>query len=240
MRIQKTNYSSLFNNLSTSKSNNASTNFNWLSDYASLKNGSYSKLMKAYYTQADSEVKSGKASSSQDILKKLKGTEKVSEVSQDEKTYNKVSTDANALQESLKKIRETDLSDKEKAQAAVQNFVDSYNALVKSASDVDDKSVTNRLEGLENNTKVNEKSLNAIGISIEKDGTLKLNEDTFKAADPSKTESLFKARGSYGYSTNVSAAMVQSNAKYAASSASTYTNSGKYNTSNGSMFDSYF
>ena len=43
----KTNYSFLFSGLSSSASNALSGN--WLADYASIKNGSYGKLMKAYY-----------------------------------------------------------------------------------------------------------------------------------------------------------------------------------------------
>ncbi len=237
MSIQKTNYSSLFNNLSTSKSNNASTNMNWLSDYASLKNGSYSKLMKAYYAQP--ETKAGSKTESNDVLKKLTFRDQATAVSEDEKTYNTVAANANALQESVEKIQKTDLTDKDKGYAAVKDFVDSYNTLVKSATDTGEKSITNRVESMENNSKAYEKSLNAIGISIEKDGTLKLNEDTFKASETGKTESLFASRGSYGYSTTVSAAMIQSNAKYAATSASTYTSNGKHNTATGSMFDSF-
>ena len=238
MSIQKTNYSSLFNNLSTSKSNNAATNMSWLSDYASLKNGSYSKLMKAYYAKSDSEVKKSD-SSSNDVLKKLTFKDTATTASDDAKTYNTVAANADALQTSTEKIQKTDLTDKEKGYAAVKDFVDSYNTLVKSATDSGEKSITNRLESMENNTKAYEKSLNAIGISIETDGTLKLNEDTYKAADSGKTESLFASRGSFGYSTTVSAAMIQSNAKYAASSASTYTNNGSYNSSTGSLFDSF-
>ena len=45
----KTNYSFLFSGLSSSASNALSGN--WLADYASIKNGSYGKLMKAYYAK---------------------------------------------------------------------------------------------------------------------------------------------------------------------------------------------
>ena len=69
LRSQTNNYSTLFSSLNNSgskgsfnmfdvsgKSNNSlSTNF--YSDYASLKNGSYFKLAKTYYTKQASEVK---------------------------------------------------------------------------------------------------------------------------------------------------------------------------------------
>ena len=49
--IQSRNdYSYLFSSLGTSSSSSVS-NLSWLSDYASIKNGSYAKLMKAYYNE---------------------------------------------------------------------------------------------------------------------------------------------------------------------------------------------
>ena len=49
----RTDYSYLFSSLGTSSS--SGTNLNFLSDYASIKNGSYAKLMKAYYNNVDNE-----------------------------------------------------------------------------------------------------------------------------------------------------------------------------------------
>ena len=43
----KTDYSSLFSSVGSGSGN-------WLADYASIKNGSYGKLMKAYYAEAKS------------------------------------------------------------------------------------------------------------------------------------------------------------------------------------------
>ena len=51
----KTNYSFLFSGLSSSASNALSGN--WLADYASIKNGSYGKLMKAYYAKDSGDSK---------------------------------------------------------------------------------------------------------------------------------------------------------------------------------------
>ena len=58
----KTNYSFLFSGLSSSASNALSGN--WLADYASIKNGSYAKLMKAYYDKGEgiNGIRSGECS----------------------------------------------------------------------------------------------------------------------------------------------------------------------------------
>ena len=60
----KTNYSFLFSGLSSTASNAASSN--WLADYASIKNGSYAKLMKAYYGKENTASKTAAS----DITKK--------------------------------------------------------------------------------------------------------------------------------------------------------------------------
>ena len=55
----KTDYSMLFSSLSSnSRSNNTnsiSSSFTFLSDYASIKNGSYGKLLKAYYAKTSED-----------------------------------------------------------------------------------------------------------------------------------------------------------------------------------------
>ena len=58
------NYSALFGGTSDSSSVG---NTNMLSDYAAIKNGSYGKLMKAYYAKQDAEKLSGKGDTSQKL-----------------------------------------------------------------------------------------------------------------------------------------------------------------------------
>ena len=58
-------FSALFSGMSDSSSVG---NTNMLSDYAAIKNGSYGKLMKAYYAKQDAEKLSGKGDTSQKLL----------------------------------------------------------------------------------------------------------------------------------------------------------------------------
>lgn len=53
VQATKPDYSHLFSSVGSAAGNAASSN--WLGDYAAIKNGSYGKLMKAYY--ADSKEK---------------------------------------------------------------------------------------------------------------------------------------------------------------------------------------
>ena len=61
----KSDYSSLFSSLGSSAGSAASSN--WLGDYAMIKNGSYGRLMKAYYAEAKASsttTSNGKSNSS--------------------------------------------------------------------------------------------------------------------------------------------------------------------------------
>ena len=62
-------YSALFGGTSDSSSVG---NTNMLSDYAAIKNGSYGKLMKAYYAKQDAEKLSGKGDTQKLTLMKNK------------------------------------------------------------------------------------------------------------------------------------------------------------------------
>ena len=124
-------YSALFGGTSDSSSVG---NTNMLSDYAAIKNGSYGKLMKAYYAKQDAEKLPGKGDTSQKL------------------TLMKTSADslkksADALNDSSlwekKKIKKKDEKtgeeievedyDWDKITKAVKSFVEDYNDVVKEA-----------------------------------------------------------------------------------------------------------
>ena len=76
----KQNYSYLFQSIS------GNSNLNFLSDYASIKNGSYGKLMKAYYSKSGASKKvasiaqnKSSASASKDSAKTLSDIEKAAD-----------------------------------------------------------------------------------------------------------------------------------------------------------------
>ncbi|MCR4642121.1 MAG: hypothetical protein K5697_08850 [Lachnospiraceae bacterium] len=242
----KTDYSSLFSSLNTSRSSDAMTNMSWLSDYSQIKSGTYGKLMKAYYADQGSKTsgtssaeKSDAETRRSDILSKLTShtADSVTKKSETQTALSKVSADADALQKSADAVREADLGDTEKRQQAVQSFADSYNALLKSAADADNTSVNNRIDGMKDNTALYKKSLAEIGVNVGSDGKLSVDAEKLAAADQGKVEDLFAQRGSYAYSVGVSAAMAETNANYAANTASTYTANGTYSGVTGSLFE---
>lgn len=241
----------LFSSLGSGAANVAGSNF--LSDYAAIKNGSYGKLMKAYYSK-----------DSNDSVKSLVNNKKTAETSEEAKAYTKVKTATDALKESAdallvkgsksvfekKDVTTTDEFgvesttkeyDTEAIYKAVDGFVKGYNDVINAVNDVDNKSIITRASGMVTNSIANLKMLNQIGITINADSTLSLDKDSFMKADMSKVQTLFQGNGSYGYQTSAKASMMNFAADNALSKAGTYTGKGTYNNYGvGNLFNSYF
>ena len=84
----------------------------------------------------------------------------------------------------------------------------------------------------------NETLLKAIGITVKADNKLSIDEDTFKKADMSKVEELFKGNTSYGYQVGLRTSLID---YYAGREADTYNKYGSYSTTNtGTNFNSWF
>ena len=207
------------------------------SDYATIRNGSYYKLMKAYYTTGASDEISSIAkdktntSTSKDDTKTIARIESASE-------DLKASADAlleNGTKSLFKTERVTDKEgnvtteyDTDKIYKAVSKFVDEYNSLVDEASESKTSNISGAAERMVKMTGYNEKMLEKVGITVDEDNHLKIDEKTFKAADMVTVKGLFNERGSYGYQVSAQASMVNYYAENEASKSNTYTNSGTY------------
>ena len=77
-------------------------------------------------------------------------------------------------------------------------------------------------------TGYNEKMLEKVGITVDEDNQLKIDEKTFKAADMATVKGLFNERGGYGYQVSAQTSMINYYAENEASKSNTYTNSGTY------------
>ena len=235
-----TDYSYLFSSLGSS-TGSSGANLNFLSDYASIKNGSYFKLMKAYYGEtgkADELIKSSKNNStatSKDSSESLASIQKSTDAL-------KESADA-LLEKGSKSVFQEgeDGVDTDAVYKAVNNFVKDYNSVISSTEESNTKAIATRSANLINSTTAYSKQLGKIGITVNDDFTLSLNEETFKKADMNSVESLFSGAGSYGYKTSAQASLINFAADTEASRANTYNYNGTYNTYNsGNIFNSYF
>ncbi len=250
----KRDVSFLFSSLGSGAASVAGSNF--LSDYASIKNGSYAKLMKAYYKEtANDFVKSAAKKSASNRSNEIRTSEET-------KAYTKVQTTSDALKESAdalldrslykqKDITTTD-EDGNKTIArgydtagiykAVSSFVSDYNSVVGAMDGAEDDTLARRVDYMNSQSSRNKRNLEAVGISINKDGTLALDKGTFMKSDMSKVKSLFGENGSYGYQVSAQASLINYAADHAANRGSSYTTKGSYaaNFSNGNLFNSYF
>ena len=243
--------STLFSSLNTSTSSASSFyNINF-TDYASIKSGSYFKLLKSYYGNDEIAAKnSSKAisstSTSEDSTKTLANVKSAAtDLSESAKAlYDKNSKSVfNEVTTTDKDGNKTTGYDVDAIYEKVGEFVSDYNSLIATAGKSNTDSIANGAASLVNTTKMNEDALNAIGISMDKeDYTLSINEETFKNSDMEDVKKLFYGTSSYAYSAGVKASMLESYATSESAKANTYTNSGSYsnNYSTGNIFSDYF
>lgn len=231
----KTDTSFLFNSINNG--NAASGLYGMLSDYSSIKSGTYGKLMKAYYSM-DSEP----AKKSSEISQIAKSS--ISTAKDDSEVLSGVEKSADSLKDSADKLLKMSKDDEDvsKSYDAVKNFVDSYNSLINSSGKSNSDSITNRTTTLATITNANVNQLAKVGIGIEEDGTLKLNKDMFHQASAKDVSALFEGNRSYGYKVSAQASLIDYAAQKEASKANTYTLNGAYsnNYANGNLFDSMF
>lgn len=152
-----------------------------ITDYMSIKNGSYGKLVKSYYAKQDAE----KAASGGDSVQKS----------------TMMKTGADALRKSAdalnsdvlwekKKIKKKDEKTGEEIEVedydweaitkAVKSFVEDYNDVVEQAGDSNSKDVLRNAVWMTGITEANENMLSKIGITVGKGNKMELDEDVLK------------------------------------------------------------
>lgn len=160
-----------------------------LTDYASIKNGSYGKMMKAYYAKTSEEESTSSGKNS-----KTKETDGAS------------ASAARKFYETASKMSSLDFSEGniDELYDKVSAFIDDYNTMIKNASNSKIDAVKAQADAINDYTYSNYKLLAKLGITMNSDRTLSIDEDTFKKVD-SKTgatniptlKNLFQGIGSY-------------------------------------------
>lgn len=243
------NYSYLFSNMNSGTGNSSNFSGINLSDYASLKNGSYYKLTKAYYTK---NPEAGKRPGSV-----LKNADNV-------KTLSAIQSDASNLSKSASKLVESgdkdlfskvDITvknedgtttttkdyDKNKIATGIESFIDNINSLIKSAGESDTKGILQTTGNLIQLTKAYKNLFSKVGITIGSDNQLSVDKDMIKKADISTLKSLFSGKNSYVNNVQMYASKIAYNAANEVKKANTYGSNGSFNRTNssGSIYDSY-
>ena len=225
----KQDYSFLFSNMNSSTNNSSDlfTSIN-LSDYNSIKSGTYGKLLKAYYKKENTD--SAESSSDKNTIKK--------EESVSAKELKEVQTEANELRDSASALMQRGSKsvfkdgDMEKVYNAVSKFVDDFNTVSEKGSKSDSKAVVRGSEGLVTLAKDYEDELKKMGITISKDNKLEIDKDTFMKADIDNVKDLFGGQDSFAYLTSVRAISIGNTAYSESNQSSLYTGNGSYSTLN--------
>lgn len=248
------NVSSLFSSLNSGSTSGGFGLSSVLSDYNAIRNGSYGKLMKAYYREVgngtvksskNSAVKNANTSTAADssaTIKKLQST--TDDLTASAKNLYTTGSKSVFTKKSVKdeKGQTTQQYDTDAIYKSVKRFVDDYNNVLDAADESADSKVQNSVLGMVNYTKMESNMLGKLGITIGSDYEMSIDEDAFKKADMSVAKSLFNGTGSYAYTIASKSAMTNSYADMEASRANTYNRFGSYgNTYNsGSIYNSYF
>lgn len=250
------NYMGLNGLFGTSSSNST----NWMSgmtsiysDYNTIRNGSYYKLLKAYYNR-DSSTASNKG----DSVSENTSTEK-KELTQIKANSTQLKDSASALtvkgSKSLfekKEIVTKDEAgnetktldyDREAIEKAVTAFVEDYNETIEAGADATSTNVLRKTLQLTQNTQANKNLLGKIGITVGKDNQLSLDKDVLQKARITDMKSLFEGRDSYAGRVSDKASQIATAAeRNAAKKNALYTSTGNYYTRQNysTLFDSLY
>ncbi len=226
-----------------------------LSTYASIKNGSYKKLLKHYYAQNNPKTGSSSNSSSKTDWDPTTGNKTVSK---NKNNAMSVRDDAEQLSKTVSKLGKSSLWEKKQVKAedgtvteeydkdaiykAVSEFVKDYNSLIESSGNSEDTRVLRTASNMVNYTKANKDMLEGIGISIGKDNKLSIDEKAFKDSEMASVKSAFQGVGSYGRSVASNATMMYGSAisqLAKLSSTNMYGSNGSYSYITGSNYNRF-
>jgi len=226
----------------------AESSTSYMSDYSNISNGSYYKLMRSYY---------GGSSNAQDLVDSSKAS---TTTVADKINATSVRDEAATLKDSAMKLLEngskslfnkTSVKDAEGKETqgydmtsiykSVSTFVKDYNSLISSAADSSNTSVLSSTASIVGSTKANMALLSSVGINVNSDNTLSIDEAGFKASKGSTVKSILNGTGSYAYgvASNASQIYNQSVSQLAQIAGTSYSSTGNYNYNyTGSLFSS--
>ena len=200
--------SSLFSSMGTGSSSSTSSDgmlgIN-LNDYASIKNGSYGKLMKSYYA-LDEDKKTDKKSKN--------------DTDDTDATIRSIKNAADDLKDSAaalytsKSLFAKDANgeyDMEAIYEKVNAFIEDYNAVIGSVGSAETESIAKAGGNIVNATAENVDMLSKLGISVSgADFTLSIDKEKFMKSNIADVKSMFSGVGSFAYQVGAKASRVYS------------------------------
>lgn len=225
-------FMNFWNSNSLYGSNNSSTNlYSLFSERNAIKNGTYKKLLKSYYSSL--EENSGSATSTSkrrgqnNIIDKLLKEKMYPTVSKETQEANTNLTNGiGSLKSSISTLQnentfedtENGKTASEKVVSAMKSYVNNYNNVVTASKSSTLSNKTAYVANMMSTTSKFEKELGEIGVMLKSDGTLQLDETKLKNTDLSKVQKLFSTDNIQSYGSTIA-----SRVKFAGGGTSTTT-----------------
>lgn len=230
----------LLNGFGNTSSNSSYTSglYSSLSEYSTIRTGAYKKLLNSYFSKTQSTKASQMGTNYQ-----VKGNSTV-----EKKQLTEVKDAADSLYSSAAKLTDTSSTKSlfKNAQSvtgeissAVKNFVNDYNSLVEEAADTSNSKVTGKVSFMTSQTNAYKSSLENIGITINDDKTLTVDEKKLNSADVNDVKKLFNGSSSMAYQTFVRASSISSAAENASTTSGLYGSDGAYDNYYNSAYNWY-
>ncbi len=225
-------FMNFWNNSSLYGSNNSSTNlYSLFSERNAIKNGTYKKLLKSYYSSLEensgSTTSTNKRRGSNNIIDTLLREKMYPTVSKEtEKANSDLTSGISSLKSSVSTLQsektyedtENGSTAAEKVVSAMKSYVNNYNSVVTASKSSTLTNKTAYVANMMSTTSKFEKELGEIGVMLKNDGTLQLDETKLKGADLSKVQKLFSTDNIQSYGSTIA-----SRIKFAGGSTSTTT-----------------
>ncbi len=211
-------------------------------DYNAIKSGSYGKLLKAYYSQNDSDSKtqstaSSRSNSVENIIAERKNPTKSKETkAADTATTSssgdlKGSIDAIISDDTYATTTSSDGSTSynvDGIRSAAEDFIKNYNSTISAAKGSSISGVTSNLSALMTKTANNSGSLSSIGITVGSDGKLSMDKTAFNSSDMSRVQDVLTK---YGSSISQNASLLNFYSASGSTATSSYSATGAYSSS---------
>ena len=200
-----------------------------LSEYASIKNGSYGKLVKSYYRKEENEKAASVSTETNANLTSVRSgadsLKKAADALNDPKLWEKKTV--KTKNEETGEEEEKEDYDWEAITQAVNSFADAYNSVVTSSGNSDSRDVLLNAGWMVGNTEKTAGLLSKVGIEVGSDNKLTVNEDKLKEANITSLKFLFTGHNSFADKVSTKASGI-SRAAAKSAGATTYTKNGAW------------
>ena len=230
--------STLFSSLNNNTQSGVGGLSSLLSEYNSIKNGSYAKLARQYYSKDPDAKKVSLNDDFKDSSVKIKNDSKISEnkslisdVSSFKKALSAVKSDDTLFEKKTVKDEngnENTDYDYDKIYDKLSSFAKAYNSVIEAGGESDSDTVLRNTLSMTKAVDASKKSLTSIGFSVNSDNTLSISKDSLMKGDMSSAKYLFGGTSNFTRQLETLSTNVASQAASDVYSLGGYTSTGAY------------